>query len=207
MFWVKGYHYIFRSVVTKPSRHLMWVMSSLQHFCIIIVPWQRPVSFSLSDVTYMSPWLSEGHCTTVGVQSVAGWPGLTHFAMLVFSTEGHNQSGAALLQICIQPVVMNVKSWYPFFPQGLCSLLLSMVISFREMSTDVQLNSEMSILQNAAAAAFCINVLLTHFCACWGWESPSCQKSYSVAKSPNTSWMLCMQSVYWRWNWIIPHVL
>jgi hypothetical protein len=161
----------------KPQGHLMWIMSSLQHFCIIIVPWQRPVSFSSSDATYMSLWLSEGHCSTVGVQSVAGWPGLTHFPMLVFSIEGHNQSGAALLQICIQPVVMNVKSWYSFFPQGLCKLLLSMVICFHEMSTDVQLNSKMSILQNAAAVAFGTNVLLTQFCVHWGWESPSCQKS------------------------------
>jgi len=43
----------------------------------------------------MSPRLSEGHYTTVAAQSVAGWPGLTHFAMLIFSIEGHNQSGAA----------------------------------------------------------------------------------------------------------------
>jgi len=127
-------------------------------------------------------------------------------SMLVFSIEGHNQSGAALLQICIQPVVMNVKSWYSFFPQGLCSLLLSMVISFHDMSTDMQLNSKMSILQNAAAT-FYINVLLTKFCVCWGWESPSCQKSYNVANSPSTFWMLCMQYVNWNWNCIIRHVL
>jgi hypothetical protein len=190
----------------KPSGHLMSITSSLQHFCIIIVPWQRPVSFSSSDATYMSLWSSEGHCTSVGVQSVAGWPGLTHFAMLVFSIEGHNQSGAALLQICIQPVMMNVKSWYSFFPQGLCSLLLFMVISFHDMLKDMQLNSEMSILQNAAAA-FCINVLLTQFCVCWGWESSRCQKTYNVANSTNTFWMLCMQYVNWKWNWIMPHVL
>lgn len=55
--------------------------------------------------------------------------------------------------------------------------------------------------------AFYINVLLTQFCVCWGWESPSCQKSYNVANSPITFWMLCMQYVNWNWKWIMPHVL